>query len=212
MRPVPNKGDRSNASNYRPIALISCLSKAFETILNRTFLKHLSYINLLSDHQYGFCKGCSTGDLLAFLTDSWSSSLSHFSETFAVTLDISKAFDRVWHTALHSKLPSYGFFPALCSFLSSFLSGRFIAAVVDGHCSTPKPINSCVPQVLSPTLFLLFINDLLSLTNCLIHSYADDTTLHYSTSFDRHPNQQVLEISRIGAAERLTPSVRADKT
>ncbi len=65
-------------------------------------------------------------------------------------------FDRVWHKALLSKLPSYGLYPALCSFLPSFLSGRSIAAVVDGHCSTPKPINSGVPQgyVLSPTLFL----------------------------------------------------------
>ncbi len=145
-------------------------------------VKHLSSFNLLSDHQYGFCKGRSTGDLLAFLTDSWSFSPNRFGETFAVALDISKAFDRVWHKALLSKLPSYGVYPALCSFLSSFLSGRSIAAVVDGHCSNPIPINSGVPQgsVLSPTLFLLFINDLLSLTNCPIHSYADDTTLHRS--------------------------------
>ena len=206
VQPVPKKGDRSNPSNYRPIALISCLSKAFETILNRKFLKHLSSFNLVSDHQYGFRKGRSTGDLLAFLTNSWSSSLSRFGETFAVALDISKAFDRVWHKALLSKLPSYGFYPDLCSFLSSFLSGRSIAAVVDGHCSSPKPINSGVPQgsVLSPTLFLLFINDLLSLTNCPIHSYADDSTLHYSTSFNRQPNSQELEISRNDAAERLT--------
>ncbi len=78
VQPVPKKGDRSNPSSYRPIALISCLSKAFETILNRKFLKHLSSFNLFSDHQYEFCKGRSPGALLAFLTDSWSSSLSRF--------------------------------------------------------------------------------------------------------------------------------------
>ena len=158
---MPKKGDRSNPSNYRPIALLSCLSKAFESILNRKILKHLSANNLLSDRQYGFRKGHSTGDLLAFLTESWSSSLKCFGETFAVALDISKAFDRVWHKALLSKLPSYGFCPSLCSFISSFLSGRSIAAVVDGHCSSLKSIKSGVPQgsVLSLTLFLLFIND-----------------------------------------------------
>ncbi len=92
---VPKKGDRSNPSTYRPIALLSSLSKAFETILNKWFLKHLSSLNLLSHRQYGFRKERCTGDLLAFLTNSWSSSLSCFDETFAVALDISKAFDRV---------------------------------------------------------------------------------------------------------------------
>merc|ERR1712035_158174 len=206
IQPVPKKGDRSNPSNYRPIALLSCLSKTFETILNRKFLKHLSTHNLLSDHQYGFRKERSTGDLLAFLTDSWSSSLRDFGETFSIALDISKAFDRVWHKSLISKLPSYGIYPSLCSFISSFLSDRSIAVVVDGHCSSPKPINCGVPQgfVLSPTLFLLFINDLLNLTQCSIYSYADDSTLHFSRSFPRCPTQQELHTSRQDAAESLT--------
>ncbi len=125
--------------------------------------------------------------------------------TFAVALNIAKAFDRIWHKALLSKLPSYSFYPAICSFLSRFLSGHSIAVVVDSHCST-KMINSGVPQgsVLSPSLFLLFINDLLSLTNCPIYSYSDDTTLHYSTSFDRQPNLQELQVSRKDATECLT--------
>ncbi len=130
VQPVRKKGDSSNPSNYRPIDLISCLSKAFETILNRKFLKHLSSFNLLSDHQYGFRKRRSTGEILAFLT---------------VASDIPKAFDRVWHKALLFKLPSYGFYPALCSFLPSFLSGRSIAAAVDGHCFISKHVNSGVP-------------------------------------------------------------------
>ncbi len=74
------------------------------------------------------------------------STFSRFGETFAVTLDISKAFDRVWHKSLLSKLPSYGFYPSLCTFVSSFPSGRSISVVVDGYCSKPKSINSGVPQ------------------------------------------------------------------
>ncbi len=173
---MPKKCDRSNPSNYRPIVSIFFLSKAFETILNRKFLKYLSSFNLLSDYRYGFRKGWSTGDLLAFLTDSWSSFLSRFGETFVVVLDISQAFHRVWQKALLSKLS--------CCF----------SAVVGSHSYTPKPINSGVPQdsVLSPTLFFVFTNDHLSLTNSSILSYADDATLHCSTSFDKRPNLHEL--------------------
>ncbi len=92
IQPVPKKGDLSNPSNYSPIALKSCLFKPFESILNKKILMHLSAHNL-SDSQYGFRKVRSTGDLLACLTESWSSSLRDFGETFAVALDISKTFD-----------------------------------------------------------------------------------------------------------------------
>ncbi len=138
------KGDRSNPSNYRPIALLSCLPKVSESVLNRKILKHLSTSYLLSDRQYRFRKERST-DLLAFLTNSSSSSLKCLGEAFAIALDISKAFNRAWHKGLLSKLPSFGFHPYLCILISSFLSNRSIAAVVGSHCS-PKTINSGVPQ------------------------------------------------------------------
>ncbi len=70
----------------------------------------------------------------------------------------------------------------------------------------PEPINSSVPQgsVLSSTLFLLFINDLFSSTQSNLHAYADDSTLHYSTSFTRGPNQQELNQPRLEAGRQLT--------
>ena len=79
-------------------------------------------------------------------------------------------------------------------FTSSFFSDRFIATVVDGHCSSPKTVNGGTSQgsVLSPTLFLLFINDLLNLTQCPIQFYADDTTLHFSTAHNGPPTKQEL--------------------
>ncbi len=197
--------DRSNPSNYRPIALLSCLSKDFETILNKWFLKHLSSFKVLSDRQYGFRKERSAGDLPAFLTNSWSSSLSCFFETFADALDISKSSDSVWHKSLPSKFLSYGFYPSLCTFISGFLSGRSISAIVDGYCSKPKSISSGVPEgcVLSPTLFLLFIDHLLSITECPIHSYTDDSTLHFSITFKSRPSQTELHNARLDATKRL---------
>ena len=73
VQPVPKKGDRSNPSEYHPIALTSAVAKVFETLLNSHFIKHLESNNLLSDHQYGFCKARSAGDLLSYFPHAWAS-------------------------------------------------------------------------------------------------------------------------------------------
>ncbi|CAH2094107.1 unnamed protein product [Euphydryas editha] len=176
VHPVPKKGDRSDPSNYRPIAITSLLSKVMERVINTKLLRYLEEHDLISDRQYGFRHGRSTGDLLVYLTHRWASAIESQGEALAVSLDMAKAFDRVWHRGLLSKLPSYGLPEGLCKWVASFLSSRCIRAVVDGCCSAKLDLNAGVPQgsVLSPTLFLLHINDLLSIDG--IHCYADDST------------------------------------
>ncbi len=133
---------------------LSCLLRCKKKIINRKIHKHLSVSSFLSNRQYGFHKGRFTDDFLAFISNFWSSFLSSFGETFAVSLNMAKAFDRVWDKSLLFKLPSYRLYPSLFTFILSFISDRSVSAVVDGHCSSPKTINSGVPQgsVLSPTL------------------------------------------------------------
>ena len=77
-----------------------------EAIINKQVLSFLEGSELLSDHQYGFRHGRSTGDLLAYVTNLWSSALESFGESHIIALDISKAFDRVWHKGLIAKLSS----------------------------------------------------------------------------------------------------------
>ena len=164
----------------------------------------------MSDHQYGFRKARSTGDLLSYVTSIWSSALRDFGESFVVALDISKAFDRVWHASLLSKLPSFGFPPSICSLLLDYLSNRSLSVVVDGSVSPPQSINSGVPQgcVLSPTLFLIFINDLLKVSLNPIHSYADDSTLHSSTIFPKRPSTNSRLTSRVDTISSLNGDLR----
>ena len=89
--------------------------------------------------------------------------------------------------------------------LGCSLSNRFISVVVDGATSDPFPISSGVPQgsVLSPTLFLLFINDLLESTSNPVHSYADDSTLQKSCSFNSQPSSLARSQSRIALSSAI---------
>ena len=97
-----------------------------------------------------------------------------------MALDISKAFDRVWHAGLLHKLKSYGISGQIFSLISSFLSNRRLRVVLDGKSSQEYPVNAGVPQgsILGPTLFLLYINDFPDDVICDIAIYADDTTLY----------------------------------
>ena len=103
-------------------------------------------------------------------------------ETRAIALDISKAFDKVWHAGLLHKLKAYGISGRVFDIVESFLSDRRIKVVLDGQSSVQWLINAGVPQgsVLGPTLFLLFINDLPDHLLCKIAIYADDSTIYSS--------------------------------
>ena len=95
-----------------------------------------------------------------------------------MALDISKAFNRVWHAGLLHKLKSCGISGQIFSLISSFLSNRRLRVVLDGKSSQEYPVNAGFPQgsTLGPTLFLLYINDLPDYVICDIAIYADDTT------------------------------------
>ena len=121
------------------------------------------------------------------------------------SLDISKAFDRVWYKGLLAKLTMFGLYHTLIKWISRFLSDRSIAIRVDGYLSNPNSIYSGVPQgsAISPVLFILFINDLLSSTSSSISSFADDTYL--SSSFSSNP--QHLAYSNISPYRNTSASL-----
>ena len=175
-----NVGERSTAKTYRPVSLLSVVSKVFEKLVNNRIVDHLEKCGRFSDFQYGFRSSGSTADLLTVVSDRIARAFNRSGATRAVALDISKAFDRVWHAGLLYKLKSYGISGPIFSLISSFLSNRRLRAVLDGKSSQEYPVNVGVPQgsILGPTLFLLYINDLPDNGICDIAIYADDTTLY----------------------------------
>ena len=175
-----NVGERSTAKNYCPVSLLSVVSKVFEKLVNNRILDQQENCGLFCDSQYGFRSSRSTADLLAVVSDRIARAFNSFRATRAVALDISKAFDRVWHAGLLHKLKSYGIASQIFGLISSFLSSRQLCVVLDGKSSQEYPVNAGVPQrsILGPTLFLLYINDLPGDVICNIAMYANDTTLY----------------------------------
>ena len=175
-----NVGERSTAENYRPVGLLSVVSKVFEKLVNNRIVDHLEKCGLFSDFQYGFRSSRSTADLPTVVSDRIARAFNRSRATRAVALDISKAFDRVWHAGLLHKLKLYGISGRIFGLTSSFLSNRRLRVVLDGKSSKEYPLNTGVPQgsILGPTLFLLYISDLPDDVICNIAIYADDTTLY----------------------------------
>ena len=199
-----NVGERSNAKNYRPVSVLSVVSKVFEKLVNNRIVDHLEKCGLFSDFQYGFRSSRSTADLLTAVSDRIGRAFNRSGATRAVALDISMAFGRVWHAGLLNKLKSYGISGQIFSLISSFLSNRRLRVVLDGKSSQEYPVNVGVPQgsILGPTLFLLYINDLPDDVICDIAIYADDTTLYSMCDWASDLWQQ------LGLASKLESDLR----
>ena len=135
---------------------------------------------LFSNFQYGYRSSRSTADLLTVVSDRIARAFNRSGATRAVALDISKAFDRVWHAGLLYKLKSYGISGQIFGLICSFLSNRQLRVVLDGKSSQEYQVNAGVPQgsILVSRLFLLYINDCPDDVICDIAIYADGTTLY----------------------------------
>ena len=104
--------------------LLSVVSRVLEKLVNNRIVDHLEKCGFFSDFQYDFRSCQSTADLLTVVSDIVARAFNRSGATRAVVLDISKAFDRVWHAGLVHKLKSYGISGQIFSLISSFLSNR----------------------------------------------------------------------------------------
>ena len=180
--PLPKPGKvPSLTSSYRPITLLNCLSKLYEKLLTRRLQSFLETQRFYTPIQSGFRASHSTLDGLSRLEHAARSALLEGHFCLAVFLDISQAFDTVWHHGLLCKLSALGLAGHLATTIQQFLLSRRIRVRYASTLSDTYPLHCGVPQgsVLSPTLFTVLINDLFHSVHPPVHTslYADDGAL-----------------------------------
>lgn len=177
--PVYKKNDPLLCTNYRPISLLPCISKVFEKLLFNHIFSFLKTHNLISKRQSGFTPGDSAVNQLIAICNNLYKCIDSGDEMIGVFLDLTKAFDKVWHAGLLYKMQCIGISGKRLEILKSYLTERKQRVVLNGHKSEIKTLQAGVPQgsVLGPLLFLIFINDISEDLSSESFLFADDTSL-----------------------------------
>ena len=187
--PIHKKESKNLLKNYRPISLLPIFGKIFERIIFKELFNHFHQNHFFTKCQSGFLPGDSCISQLLSIVHEINSSFDCdlTIDVRGVFLDISKAFDKVWHEGILFKLKTYGVNGEVLTLLTNYLYERYQRVVLNGQTSSWELVKSGVPQgsVLGPLFFLIYINDLPDNleSNCKI--FADDTSLFYKI-FDKH--------------------------
>ena len=133
--PVHKKDDKKISKNYRPISLLPIVGKIFERLFYGKMFEFFIKNNLISKNQLGFRPGGSCINQLLSITHEIYQSFDDSLQVRAVFLDISKAFDKVWHKGLIFKLKQNGISGKTLHIITDFLSFRKQRVTLNGQAS-----------------------------------------------------------------------------
>lgn len=182
MIPIHKKGkDPKKAASYRPISLTSCVVKTMERIVNARLKWYLETNDLLAPQQAGFRQFRSTEDQTTYLSQEVEDAFQEQKVVLTVWIDLQRAFDKVWTDGLQVKLMRNGVDGSMLTWIKAYLYNRRARVSLNQTKSRKFLLRHGVPQggVLSPTLFVLFINDIVSELPKGVKAalYADDLVL-----------------------------------
>ena len=196
VTPIHKKGEKTDVLNYRPISVLPICGKIFERIIYNSLYNYFEKNNILNKNQSGFRVGDSCINQLIGITHNiyHSFDANPTLEVRGVFLDISKAFDKVWHEGLIFKLKSNGIEGKILNLINSFLNERYQRVVLNGQNSGWEKVEAGVPQgsILGPLLFLIYINDLSNNLESEVKLFADDTSI-FSIVHDNNLSTRELE-------------------
>ena len=182
IQPLHKKGSTLEMANYRPVSILTTLSKIFEKEINNQ-LRPLSD-KVFTDTLSAYRSNYSTQHVILQVTEAIKGSLDKKLCSGAVLTDLSKAFDCLPHDLIIAKLYAYNFSIDALVLISSYLRGRQQRVKIGNQRSDWSNLKKGVPQgsILGPVLFNFFVNDLLLPTSeYTIANYADDTTILVSS-------------------------------
>ena len=179
VTPIYKKGPKSSVGNYRPVSLTSIICKLMESLIKDAVMEHLLSNDVVSPSQHGFMPGRSCLTNLNEYLDKLTDIVDSGQSADIIYLDFAKAFDKVPHQRLLTKLRAAGISGKILAWVEAWLSGRKQRVVLNGKTSEWEAVLSGVPQgsVLGPVLFILFINDIDDATSpsAALWKFADDT-------------------------------------
>ena len=196
------KGNTSqyNIKNYRPISLLDIQGKLFDKILNTRLTHHLDRHNIHNDRQHGFRKNRGTHTALATFYETLTNIKQHQYTADIILRDVSKAFDKVWHTGLKHKLQQLGLHTCFTRTLVDYITDRTASIQIDNYTGPHFPLDSGVPQgaCLSPTLYNFYTHDIPPpLPSTEYIAFADDITQitsgPYNYRYAAHNTKHAIE-------------------
>jgi hypothetical protein len=179
VTPLHKKKSKLDVGNYRPVSVLSTVSKILEKVVYAQIDEHLTSSKLIYPYQSGFRRNYSTNTCLIYLTDYIKSEIGTGKYVGLVAIDVQKAFDCVNHSILCKKLDSMGIDS---TWFNSYLSQRSQIVSINGTKSDVCSIKCGVPQgsLLGPLLYLIYCNDMEMSVKCRLILYADDSIIMVS--------------------------------